>query len=109
MKSKPKSTPIEQRREQINEGLEKLKSSKSIKTRKDFKSDNLFDVWRKKYDKKLYELSEELTILDNPDEYNEIPLAVAAVELGLTLQELRDIVCEELIETSFVGEYSLGA
>lgn len=109
MNRNPKRSPIEVRREQVEAAIAKLKSPKGVRTRRDFKTDNLYAVWKDKYDKRLYESSEELAILDNPAEYNEVPLAVAAEEFGLTLQQLRDIVDDELIETSFEGEYRMGA
>jgi hypothetical protein len=104
-----KQTPIEQRREQIERELEKLRLPKNQKTRKDFKSDENFENWQKKQGEKFFELNEELIILNNPSEYNEIPLAVAATELGVTLYEIISIVSEDLVETSFYGVYQAGA
>ncbi len=57
---------------------------------------------------KFFQLSEELIILDNPAEYNEIPLAVAGMELGISLNEILELVDCELIELSFIGEYKTG-
>lgn len=104
-----KQTPIEQRRGQIERELEKLRLPKNQKTRKDFKSDENFENWQKKQGEKFFELNEELIILDNPAEYNEIPLAVAAMELGVTLNEMMSIVSEDLVETSSSGAYQAGA
>lgn len=109
MNRKPKRSTIEVRREQVEAAIAKLKSPQGIQTRRDFKTDNLYAVWKEKYDKRLNESTEELTMLDNPADYNEVPLAVAAEELGLTLQQVRDIIDDELIEISFDGEYRLGA
>lgn len=101
----PKQTPIEQRRAQIEKELENLRLPKNQKIRKDFKSDENFENWQKKQGDKLLELNEELIILDNPAEYNEIPLAVAAMELGVTLNEMLSIVSEDLITISSTGIY----
>lgn len=109
MSKASKQTPIEQRRGQIERELEKLRLPKNQKTRKDYKSDENFEHWQKKQGEKFFELNEELIILDNPSEYNEIPLAVAAVELGVTLNEMMSIISEDLIETSFYGTYHAGA
>jgi hypothetical protein len=109
MSRTPKQTPIEQRRAQIEKELEKLRLPKNQKTRRDFKSDEGFDNWEEKQGVKFLQLNEELIIVDNPTEYNEIPLAIAATELGVTLNEMLAIVREELVETSFDGEYHAGA
>lgn len=109
MSRTPKQTPIEQRRSQIEKELEKLRLLKNQKTRKDFKSDENFENWKERQGVKFFELNEELIILSSPTEYNEIPLAIAATELGVTLNEMLQIVNEELIETSFDGEYRAGA
>lgn len=107
--SRTKQSPIEQRRTQIEKELEKLRLPKNQKIRKDFASDENFENWKKKQGEKFFQLNEELIILDNPSEYNEIPLAVAAEELGITLNEIISIVSEDLIETSFYGAYQAGA
>lgn len=108
MSRTPKQTPIEQRRSQIEKELEKLRLPKNQKTRRDFKSDENFENWKERQGVKFFELNEEFIILDNPTEYNEIPLAIAATELGVTLNEMLQIVNEELVETSFDGEYRAG-
>lgn len=109
MSRTPKQTPIEQRRGQIERELERLRLPKNQKTPKDFKSADGFENWQTKQGVKFLELNEELIILDNPTDYNEIPLAIAAMELGVTLNEMLQIISEELIETSFYGEYRAGA
>lgn len=109
MSRQPKQTPIEQRRGQIEKELEKLRLPKNQKTRRDFKSDENYENWKERQGVKFLQLNEELIILDNPTEYNEIPLAIAATELGVTLNEMLAIVNEELVETSSDGEYRAGA
>jgi hypothetical protein len=109
MSRTPKQTPIEQRRAQIEKELEKLRLPKNQKTPRDFKTGDGFENWQERQATKLLELNEELIILDNPSDYNEIPLAIAATELGVTLNEMMQIVSEELVETSFDGEYRAGA
>lgn len=54
-------------------------------------------------------MSDKLIILDNPTDYHEIPLAIAALELGVSLSEMMQIVREDLVEISFNGEYREGA
>lgn len=109
MNSKIKKTPVEQRRGQIEKEIEKLQLPKNQKTRRDFKSDEAFEIWKERLKTKIQELNEELIILDNPYEYNEVPIALAAEELGVTLDDMQAFVREELIATSFNGEYRAGA
>lgn len=109
MSRTPKQTPVEQRRGQIEKELEKLRLPKNQKVRRDFKSDENFGNWKERQRVKLLQLNEELIILDDPTEYNEIPLAIAAAELGVTLNEMLEIIGEELVATSFDGEYKAGA
>lgn len=109
MSPKIKKTPTAIRREQIARELEKLELPKQQKTRRDFKSDEAFENWKQRQQQKKYELNEELSILDNPFEYNELPLALAAEELNISLDDMQAIVQEELIEINFSGEYRAGA
>ena len=106
--SRTKQNPIEQRRVQIEKELEKLDLPKNIKTRRDFKSEEAHKAWKDRSDQKRLELNEEVRILGNPFEYNEIPLAAAAAELGVTLNEMLEIVSEDLVEITFCGEYKAG-
>jgi hypothetical protein len=103
-----KLTPIEQRRNQIEKEFEKLKLPKNQKKAKDFKTPDAFENWQERQARKFNELNEEIVILNNPIEYHEIPLAIAATELGVSLNEMLQIVKEELIETCFDGEYREG-
>lgn len=105
----PRPTPTEQRRAQIEKELDNLRLPKNQKIRKEFKSDENFENWKKKQGEKLLQLNEELIILNNPAEYDEIPLAVAAMELGVTLNEMLSIVSEDLVTTSSAGIYKAGA
>ena len=105
----PKPTPIEQRRAQIEKELDNLRLPKNQKVRKEFKSDENFENWKKKQGEKLLQLNQELIILNNPSEYSEIPLAVAAMELGVTLNEMLRIVSEDLVAISSAAIYKAGA
>lgn len=109
MSRTPKQTPIEQRCGQIEKELEKLRLPKNQKTRRDFKSDENFENWKEKQGIKFFQLNEELIILDNPAEYSEIPLALAATELGISLNDILALIDCELIELSSTGEYKAGA
>ena len=108
MRRKPKSSPVEQRRGQIAKQLETLKLPKNQKSLRDFKTAEKFEEWVSVRDRKVRELEEELTMLDDAGEYYELPLAVAAHELGVTLDEMMNIVSEGLIEISFESDYRAG-
>jgi len=97
------TNPIQQRRDQIESGISKLQSAKYQKKRIDFKSDSAFENWLNSYAEKLDELYEERTILDFPESYNEIPLAILASELGVGLSDIQSIVAEGMVEVSYVG------
>ncbi|MCW5961027.1 MAG: hypothetical protein KIS76_12765 [Pyrinomonadaceae bacterium] len=109
MRRKPKLDPIMQRRGQIERELEKLKLPKNQKTRKDFKSDEGFENWETKQGVKFFELNEEMIMLDNPSEYAEIPIAIAAAELGTSLNELLEVFSEKLVEMNSSGVYKAGS
>lgn len=112
MSRKAKLTPIEQRLNQIESELKRLRLPKNQKTPKDYKSEDGFENWQKKQALKLLELNEELLVLKGlPESIDDdaIPVAVAANEIGITLNKLLNIIDEDLIEISFSGEYKAGA
>jgi hypothetical protein len=104
-----KRDPLVQRRGQIEREIAKLHSPKNRKSRNDFKTDEAFANWQQTSQVKLDELYEESSILDFPEGYDEVPLAVAAVELDLGLSDMESIVAEGLIEASFEGHFSAGS
>jgi|GEM_PF-6129389 len=108
MRRKPKSSPVEQRRGQIHKQLETLKSPTNQKTLRHFKTAERFEKWAGVRGRKLRELEEELALLDDAGDYYELPLALAALELGVTLEEMMNIVSEGVIETSFESDYRAG-
>lgn len=95
--------PIEQRRQQIEREIRKLENPKHIKKRNQFASNENFEKWVAKYNDSLRELHDELNIILYPSEYHEVPLAVAAAELGISLSEFHEILSEKLIPLSSTG------
>ncbi|HRI05171.1 MAG TPA: hypothetical protein PLL77_15650 [Pyrinomonadaceae bacterium] len=108
MRGKRKPSPVEQRKGQIEKQMETLKSPKNQKTIRDFKTPERFEEWTAVHDRKLRDLEEELCLLDDAGDYFEVPLGLAALELGVTLEEMVNIVSEGIIETSFVSDYRAG-
>lgn len=97
---KNKRPAVAQRVDQIAREVGKLEAEFEKKTRRQFKTDEGFENWRAKNREKLAELNEEMSILQDPGPYNEIPLAVAAEELGLTLDEIVSVAGDGLAEIS---------
>ena len=106
---KSRRLPVEQRKEQIAREIEKLKAEYEKKTRRQFKTDEGFETWRIRNREKIAELKEEQAVLEDPGRYNEIPLAVAAEELGLTLDEITSIAGDGLLEISTQTYYFSGS
>lgn len=76
-------SPINKRIAQINREIEKTNLQIETKTIRQFKSESSFGQWKQKQYDKIAELEAELTILQYPEEYAELPIAFVAEELGL--------------------------
>lgn len=101
--------PVSARRRQIEKEISKIHKQDKKKSRRDYKSDEAFSTWQQRQQRKLEQLLSELAILDYPEEYYEVPLAIGATELGLTLDEILEVVREGLIEIDFKGDYLAGS
>lgn len=97
---KSRRPPVAQRREQIAREAEKLEAEFEKKTCRQFKTEEGYETWRSRNREKLAELAGELSALDDPGPYNEIPLAIAAEELDLTLDEITSVARDNLIQIS---------
>lgn len=106
---KSRRPPVAQRKEQIAREIEKLEAEYEKKTRRQFKTDEGFESWRSRNREKIAELKEEQAALEDPGRYNEIPLAIAAEELGLTLDEINSIAGDGLLEISTQTYYFSGS
>lgn len=107
--SKARRPPVAQRKEQIAREIEKLEAEYEKKTRRHFKTEEGLDNWRAKNREKIAELREEGAVLEDPGPYNELPLAIVAEELGLTLDEINSIAGDNLLEISTRTYYSTGS
>jgi hypothetical protein len=87
-----KRSAVEQRRGQITAQVERLRRQLASKTRKDYSTDFRYETWIKQSRALIDELFDELSILDEPGEYDELPFAVVADELGLRLDQIRLLI-----------------
>jgi hypothetical protein len=87
-----KRSPIAQRREQITKQLIHLRSHLSLRTRQDYTTDFRYEVWLRHSQALIDELLDELSILDEPGEYNELPIAIVADELGLPISQVKTLI-----------------
>lgn len=87
-----KRSAVERRREQITAQLEHLRLQLTSKTRKDFTTDFRHESWLGQCRSLIDELLGELSALDEPGEYDELPAAVVADELGLSLEKIKLLI-----------------
>lgn len=87
-----RKSAVEQRREEIDRQLTRLRAQLARKSRKDFTTDFRHRSWLKGTNALIGELLEELSALDCPGEYDELPTAVVADELGLTRGKVRMLI-----------------
>jgi hypothetical protein len=87
-----KRSAVEQRSEQITAQVERLRRQLASKTRKDFGSDFHYERWAGQSRALIDELLAELSVLDDPGEYDQLPPAVVAEELGTTTAKVRLLI-----------------
>lgn len=100
---KPRVSPIQQRQNQISNELKRLGLPKNQKKRADFKDEEKYDNWKARLAEKIQELSDEGVMLESPHLYDELPLAVAAEELGISLDKMVYLVHKKLVDASSSG------
>jgi hypothetical protein len=87
-----KSSAVEQRREQITTQVERLRRQLASKTRKDYSTDFRYERWIRQSRELIDELLEELSALNEPGEYDQLPVAVVADEIGLRLDQIKQLI-----------------
>jgi hypothetical protein len=87
-----KRSAVELRREQITAQVEHLLGQLSSKTRKDFTTDFRHENCKRRSHSLIDELRAELSSLEDPGDYDELPAAVIADELGLRLDQIRELI-----------------
>jgi hypothetical protein len=88
----PRSRPIAQRVRTITAQVARLKEQLSSRTRDAFTSDFQYRTWLGKTTALLYDLEDELSVLNEPGEYGQLPSAVVAEELGTTTDKVRQLI-----------------
>jgi hypothetical protein len=83
---------IEQRRRQIAAQVERLRSRLASRTRKDYSTDFHYERWLAQSNALIDELLAELSVLEEPGEYDQLPAAVVAEELGTTTAKIRLLI-----------------
>lgn len=87
-----KRSAVEQRREQITAQVERLRQRLAFRTRQDYSSDFHYERCVGQSTSLIDELLAELSVLDDPGEYNQLPPAVVAEELGTTTAKVRLLI-----------------
>lgn len=88
----PRSRPIAQRTRIIIARIASLKEQLSSRTRDSFASDYHYRTWCEKTNALLSELEDELSVLNEPGEYDQLPPAAVAEELGTTTDKVRQLI-----------------
>lgn len=83
---------VEQRRAEIDRHLTRLRSHLARKSREDFTTDFRHRAWLESTNRLMAALLEELSALDDPGEYDELPAAVVADELGIGLDQISRLI-----------------
>jgi hypothetical protein len=83
---------VEQRKEQITAQIQHLHTQFSAKTRQDYTTEFRYEMWLKQSNNLIDELLDEITALNEPGEYNELPMAIVADELGLSLHQVKNLI-----------------
>ena len=87
-----KISAIEQRRRQIAAQVERLRRRLASRTRKDYSTDFHYERWVAQSNALIDELLAELSVLEEPGEYDQLPPAVLAEELGTTTSKVRLLI-----------------
>lgn len=87
-----KKSAVEQRRGEIDKQLKRLRSQLARKSPKDFSTDFRYRTWLERTNGLIATLIEELSALNDAGEYDELPAAVIADELGLRLDQIRHLI-----------------
>jgi hypothetical protein len=88
------------RKDQVIKQLDVLRDKFAAKSRKDYKTDYSFEQAQTKQRETISLLEQELSTLNYPGEYYELPVAIVADELGLSIAEVRQLIYSNEIEAS---------
>lgn len=85
-------TAVEDRREQITQQLNRLRSQLAKKSPSSYANEKAYRRQLNRSNELISDLEDELLILDCPGEYDELPIAVVADELGLKYEQVRRLI-----------------
>lgn len=88
----PRSQPIAQRVRTVTIQIARLQDQLSSKSRNSFTNDFHYRSWLEKTNELLAELENELSVLTAPGEYDQLPPAIIAEELGTTTNKVRLLI-----------------
>lgn len=88
----PRSQPIAQRIRTVDAQISRLRGRLSTRSRNSFPSESHYLTWLEKANELLSELENELAVLTEPGEYDQLPPAVVAEELGTTTGKVRLLI-----------------
>lgn len=92
-----KMSVIEKRKEQIHKSI--VLTQLETKKAKNFKTEDGFIRWTQNQHNKISELEQEISMLDYPEEYAELPVAVVAEELGISIFRVNELIAYREIES----------
>jgi hypothetical protein len=87
-----KISAVDKRKLEITRQLEHLRSQLAKKSPASYANENIYRRQLKRSRELISELEGELLILNDPGEYDELPSAVVADELGLKCEQVRGLI-----------------
>lgn len=87
-----KRSAVENRKQQIIRQLDQLRSQLVRRSPSQYANGKVYQRQLKRSHQLISDLEGELLMLDCPDEYDELPVAVVADELGLTYEQIRSLI-----------------
>lgn len=89
---------VEERKQQVVRRLDHLRLSLAAKSPGHYPKEYMYKAQQRRVRELISELEAELSILNCPGEYNELPVAVVADELGLAYDQVRRLIKSGEIE-----------
>lgn len=87
-----KQSAVEDRKQQITRQLDYLRSQLVKRRPSHYANETVYRQQLKRSHELISDLEAELLILDCPGEYDELPIAVVADELGFTYEQIRSLI-----------------
>jgi hypothetical protein len=94
------NSEVKKRREQINGQLDRVRLRLALKSAGRYTNEGTYKYQRRRADKLIAELEDELSMLAWPGEYAELAVATVADELGITCKQVRGLIKSGEIEAT---------